>query len=147
MDISSGFSTIHDDVGSGAVVVYEDVIKDPMREGDSQAVALKPRGIEVQPVDTQEFLAVQMGLLEVGSGVGGALGKDRGGLGSGGSTGVDIERGHGRTTSKTLMLTDGAVRDHVGPVQFNVGGIQMDADDMVKNIKVCYPIIAFMFKN
>ena len=118
-----------------------------MREGDSLTAALKPRGIEVQPVDTQEFLAMQTGLHGAGSGVGDTLGKDRGGPGSGSSIGADSERGHGRTTSKTLMLTDGAVRDHVGPVQFNVGGIQMDADDMVKNIKVCQsnnrPLCAF----
>lgn len=144
-DISSEFTTIYDDVDGSAVEVYEDVIKDSMREGDSLAALKKPRGIEVQPVDTQEFLAMQMESLETRSGVGDAQGKDRSGLGSGSSTGVDSERGHGRTTSKTLMLTDGAVRDHVGPVQFNVGGIQMDADDMVKNIKVCHPNTAFMY--
>lgn len=30
------------------------------------------------------------------------------------------------------------VSDHIGPVQFNVGGIQVDADDMVKRLQVCF---------
>ncbi|KAF8429193.1 dynein light intermediate chain-domain-containing protein [Tirmania nivea] len=114
----SGFQTLQDDIDGGAVEIYEDVIKDSMREGDSLTAALKPRGIEVEPVDTQEFLAAQMELLEARREDGGR--GDRGG-------------GHGRSTSRTLP--EGGVRDHVGPVQFNVGGIQMDADDMVKNIK------------
>ena len=133
MDISPGFSTIHSDVDGGAVEIYEDVIKDTMREGDSLAAALKPRGIEVEPVNTQEFLATQMEILERREdGVRG----DRGAIPLIGA-GADGDRGaagHGRSTSRTLQ--EGGVRDHVGPVQFNVGGIQMDADDIVRDIKV-----------
>lgn len=132
----SGFQTIQDDVDGGAVEIYEDVIKDSMREGDSLAAALKPRGIEVEPVDTQEFLAAQMELLEAR--------REDGGRGDRGVVALvdgDRAQGHGRSTSKTLQ--EGGVRDHVGPVQFNVGGIQMDADDMVKNIKVSLAIIYF----
>ena len=33
-------------------------------------------------------------------------------------------------------LDQGLVREHIGPVQFNVGGIQVDADDMLKRIAV-----------
>ncbi|KAF8460317.1 dynein light intermediate chain-domain-containing protein [Kalaharituber pfeilii] len=128
VDISPGFAAVHDDVDGGAVEIYEDVIKDALRDGDSLAAALKPRGIEVEPVDTQEFLAEQMEQLEAKREDGG---RDRGGAGAG-DGGTDA-RGHGRSVSKGLA--EGAVREHVGPVQFNVGGIQMDADDMVKNIK------------
>jgi dynein light intermediate chain 1 len=28
------------------------------------------------------------------------------------------------------------VHDHIGPVQFNMGGIQVDADDMLRKLKV-----------
>lgn len=31
---------------------------------------------------------------------------------------------------------EGAVSDHIGPVQFNMGGIQVDADDMLQRLKV-----------
>lgn len=130
VDISPEYQTINDDIDGGAVEIYEDVIKDSMREGDSLAAALKPRGIEVEPVDTQEFLAAQMESLE-------ARREDmvRGDRGPMVMTDGERGSGHGRSTSKTLQ--EGAVREHVGPVQFNVGGIQMDADDMVKNMKVC----------
>lgn len=30
------------------------------------------------------------------------------------------------------------VNEHIGPVQFNMGGIQVDADDMLQKIKVHY---------
>jgi hypothetical protein len=30
------------------------------------------------------------------------------------------------------------VNEHIGPVQFNMGGIQVDADDMLQRLKVCF---------
>jgi dynein light intermediate chain 1, cytosolic len=38
------------------------------------------------------------------------------------------------STSATGM--DEIISDHIGPVQFNMGGIQVDADDMVQKLKV-----------
>jgi hypothetical protein len=32
----------------------------------------------------------------------------------------------------------GRVNEHIGPVQFNMGGIQVDADDMVRKLKVSF---------
>jgi dynein light intermediate chain 1 len=32
---------------------------------------------------------------------------------------------------------EGRVNEHIGPVQFNMGGIQVDADDMLQRLKVC----------
>ncbi|KAL9044091.1 MAG: hypothetical protein Q9214_002748 [Letrouitia sp. 1 TL-2023] len=37
--------------------------------------------------------------------------------------------------SNSITETDGRVNQHIGPVQFNMGGIQVDADDMVKKLK------------
>lgn len=37
--------------------------------------------------------------------------------------------------SSSITETDGQVNQHIGPVQFNMGGIQVDADDMVKRLK------------
>ncbi|KAI5796336.1 dynein light intermediate chain-domain-containing protein, partial [Peziza echinospora] len=123
VDISPGFASIAEDVDGGAVEIYEDVIPDTDRHhhGDRDAafagalVGGKNKGIEVEPVDTQQFLAMQMEVLEARREEGREGGKERGSI---------------------KNLHDGGVRDHVGPVQFNVGGIQMDADDMVKGIKV-----------
>lgn len=40
------------------------------------------------------------------------------------------------------VIEEGAekVLEHVGPVQFNVGGIQVDAENMLERLKVGQPI-------
>lgn len=38
-----------------------------------------------------------------------------------------------------------SVNDHIGPVQFNMGGIQVDADDMLQRLKVCFHLLPFFF--
>ena len=40
----------------------------------------------------------------------------------------------------------GRVNEHIGPVQFNMGGIQVDADDMVRKLKVSWAILFPSFK-
>jgi dynein light intermediate chain 1, cytosolic len=46
------------------------------------------------------------------------------------------EAGRG-PTGRTLDFGDEkSVSEHIGPVQFNMGGIQVDADDMLQRIKV-----------
>jgi dynein light intermediate chain 1 len=37
------------------------------------------------------------------------------------------------------VATEAKVLEHIGPVQFNMGGIQVDADDMVQRLKVSFP--------
>ena len=64
VDISPGFTTIHDDVEGGAVDVYVDMVKDRNTAALDSLSIMKNRGIEVPPVDTQEFLAAQMEVLE-----------------------------------------------------------------------------------
>lgn len=39
------------------------------------------------------------------------------------------------TTIHTATAEGSKVNDHIGPVQFNMGGIQVDADEMVKHLK------------
>ena len=41
------------------------------------------------------------------------------------------------------------VNEHIGPVQFNMGGIQVDADDMLQRLRVCCSgtCSAFLFAN
>ncbi|RVD82428.1 uncharacterized protein DFL_006855 [Arthrobotrys flagrans] len=113
-------------VEGGAVELFEEVIRDS-RSDDSLA-ALRPKGaIEMPPVDLQEFLATQLEVLE-------SKREDERGPGGGGS-GIGV--GGNRNAMGTVGMgeTDSRVRDHVGPVQFNVGGIQVDADDMLRRIK------------
>jgi len=42
-----------------------------------------------------------------------------------------------RRPTTTGIANTAAVEEQIGPVQFNMGGIQVDADDMVKRLQVC----------
>ena len=37
--------------------------------------------------------------------------------------------------NSTYVETSGRVNEHIGPVQFNMGGIQVDAEDVLKRLK------------
>lgn len=39
-------------------------------------------------------------------------------------------------TTEDGHVDEGRVNEHIGPVQFNMGGIQVDADDMLQRLKV-----------
>lgn len=72
--------------------------------------------LEVPSVDTQAFLAQQMERLEQQKKADDKAGKDN---------------------SFAQGVSEDIISDHIGPVQFNMGGIQVDADDMVQRLKVC----------
>ena len=71
--------------------------------------------LEVASVDTQAFLAQQLERLELQKKADDKAGKEN-------------TFAHG--------ASDEMISDHIGPVQFNMGGIQVDADDMVQRLKV-----------
>jgi len=113
--------TNKEDEGSSAVAIYEQTIKDPKRETSiarsSQANANK---IEIEAEDMQTFLASQAEVLE-------QLKQD------------DEKDRAVRKIPKLEMSAledNGRVNEHIGPVQFNMGGIQVDADDMLRKLKV-----------
>lgn len=105
----------------GAVEVYEDVIKDSKRS-DSEGLALLnkngAKGIEVSAVDTQDFLAIQLESLEAKA--------------------AEEKTARGGKEDKNIPSNGSGERviEHVGPVQFNVGGIQVDAENMLERLKV-----------
>ncbi|KAJ1335762.1 dynein cytoplasmic 1 light intermediate chain [Microdochium nivale] len=70
--------------------------------------------LEVPSVDTQAFLAQQMERLEQQKKADDKAGKDN---------------------SFAQGVSEDIISDHIGPVQFNMGGIQVDADDMVQRLK------------
>ncbi|SPO00210.1 related to dynein light-intermediate chain [Cephalotrichum gorgonifer] len=92
------------------------------REGDTSAV-------EVTSEDAQAFLAEQAKVLEAMRLKAAEADKER----------VDPPRSMGRKGDELdLGVGRGGgsiVSDHIGPVQFNMGGIQVDADDMLQRIK------------
>jgi dynein light intermediate chain 1 len=112
---------------AAALAVYEETIRDP-RLDTLQAVTAGANGheIEVASTDTQTFLASQLEVLE-------KLTKpsDNNGVEESGSSVVEsVEE------SDSNVMDDGRVNEHIGPVQFNMGGIQVDADDMLQRLKV-----------
>jgi len=112
---------LEDDVPGGAVELYEGVIQDPRQINPSAVPRLK-NALEMQPVNTQEYLAAQMEILEA------RKDEEKAAMASSG----------GKNAMGMAQSVDGdsRVKDHVGPVQFNVGGIHVDADDMLRRLKV-----------
>jgi dynein light intermediate chain 1, cytosolic len=107
--------------------LFSDVIKDPKTSLAVPGVATKSgNGIEVPTQDTQSFLSEQAEKLK------------------GYTTEDDKEklvRDAKKATPSYISTTSPAderkdVEEHIGPVQFNMGGIQVDADEMVKRLKV-----------
>ncbi len=109
---------------TGVISAYEEVIKDP--HGNDEADPTGPnQGIEIPPVNTQEFLAGQLEIIE--------------------RLKVEDEKSQDAKHSKAaydrpMMLGrsanpgvfPGRIDEHIGPVQFNFGGIQVDSDGMAK---------------
>ncbi|KAL1866508.1 hypothetical protein Daus18300_006743 [Diaporthe australafricana] len=107
-----------------AVTMFEESIRNPsldalqMAGRDTQSTKL-----EVETMDTQAFLGSQTQRLETFKQKMEEEGQNDGKNLKKPTKGVDED---GRQVN---------VSDHIGPVQFNVGGIQVDADDMMKRLQ------------
>ncbi|KAH0544619.1 hypothetical protein FGG08_001269 [Glutinoglossum americanum] len=128
--------------GNGALAVFEDTIRDVRSEDILSTGSLLNRqtsqSVEVESFDMQEFLAAQMELLE-------RLGVDDEREQASKDKRRDPQRrsmgyrgeGDGRMRDSGVQIEEGGrVSEHIGPVQFNMGGIQVDADDMLKRLKL-----------
>ncbi|KAF4632807.1 hypothetical protein G7Y89_g5315 [Cudoniella acicularis] len=113
----------------GAVEAYEEQIRDPKLDA-LQATTAQTNGIklEISSEETQKFLRTQADVLEK--------------IRQGNESGMDSSRQlTGRNASSPTTETgeeigeEGRVNEHIGPVQFNMGGIQVDADDMLQRLK------------
>ncbi|KAI1162088.1 dynein light intermediate chain-domain-containing protein [Nemania serpens] len=98
-----------------AVLLYEEQVQDTSLDTLQLAQGNKDTNrLETPSVDTQAFLSNQLGRLE-------------------------LQRKEDEKTVKensfAQVATDNIISDHIGPVQFNMGGIQVDADDMVQRLK------------
>ncbi len=119
-------------VSGGAVEAYQDKIRDPSLDA-LQATASESNGLklEVSSQDTQSFLASQVEVLD----------KIRQGAEPSGMDSSRVIRGRQSSQSRVEEGDDNhydesRVNEHIGPVQFNMGGIQVDADDMLQRLKV-----------
>ena len=120
---------VSDPEGS-TVVLYESSVQDPAMD----ALALASQNshstkLEVETTDTQAFLAEQLQYLEV-------LKQKRDAAAREGHKGARKAADDESGVYSIGRAGEGRVNEHIGPVQFNMGGIQVDADDMVQRLKV-----------
>ncbi|KAL2192476.1 dynein light intermediate chain-domain-containing protein [Corynascus similis CBS 632.67] len=130
---SNNVSVEHEvaDPEGSTVALYEETVQDPSMD----ALQLAGRNthstaLEVETIDTQAFLAQQLKVLEAF--------KQK-------NDEAAREASHHKTYKKVAeddhladrsdSKEDARVLEHIGPVQFNMGGIQVDADDMVQRLK------------
>ncbi|KAI1915647.1 hypothetical protein LOZ61_001579 [Ophidiomyces ophidiicola] len=105
-----------------AVAMYEQTIHDPKQ---SMAIARTAQSddskLEIEAVDTQTFLTEQLQLLEQ--------------LKAEDEKQERQIRKEGILKESPMIDETGRVNEHIGPVQFNMGGIQVDADDMLRRLR------------
>ncbi|TVY56996.1 Cytoplasmic dynein 1 light intermediate chain, partial [Lachnellula suecica] len=114
----------------GAVEAYEETIRDPRLDAlQANNAETNSSTLEVSSQEAQKFLAAQLKVLEK--------------IREGTESGMDSSLPHaGRTVSGSVHemgeegnADEGRVNEHIGPVQFNMGGIQVDADDMLQRLR------------
>jgi dynein light intermediate chain 1, cytosolic len=110
--------------GSSAVVIYEQAIKDPKQDSavPGSSTHTNRNKIEIDTEDMQKFLGQQVTVLDQ-------------------LKAEDEKDREAKKVPKALEMSpnfdeSGHVNEHIGPVQFNMGGIQVDADDMLRKLKV-----------
>lgn len=122
-------------VDNSAVTMFETSIRNPSMDAlqmagrDSHSTKL-----EIETVDTQAFLGGQVKVLEAYRQKFEEENKEDERKIRGRKPAAD-ELDNGRING-----TEGRVNEHIGPVQFNMGGIQVDADDMLQRLKVRSPM-------
>ncbi|KAL5598942.1 hypothetical protein BROUX41_003739 [Berkeleyomyces rouxiae] len=108
-----------------AIALYEDWVPDASMSGlHIPGPNLDSTALETSAADTQGFLAEQAKLLESTKS-----------LSDGKSASGAARRKPGAQPEEPDRFGDSEIRDHIGPVQVNMGGIQVDADDMLRRLK------------
>ncbi|CAJ2504120.1 Uu.00g115140.m01.CDS01 [Anthostomella pinea] len=104
-----------DEPEGSAVAMYEEQVQDSSLDALQLAQGNKDTSkLEVASINTQAFLVNQLERLEQQK---------------------KVEDKTGKESTFAQGATDDMISDHIGPVQFNMGGIQVDADDMVQRLK------------
>lgn len=99
---------------------YEDFIKDQSRNGDTDPAAPN-QGVEIETVNTQDFLARQLEIME-------RLKAEEEKSQEAKESGASSDRPLVGKGSNPMVDRQSLVDEHIGPVQFNFGGIQVDSD-------------------
>ncbi|OAA32980.1 dynein light intermediate chain [Moelleriella libera RCEF 2490] len=119
------------DEASHAVAQYEEWCRDPNSGGLALIESAMDDGtsIAVESEDPQEFLERQLKILEAFKAKTPAAGKTASSSSAANGSSPSLRR------AGIAHVEEKSVNEHIGPVQFNMGGIQVDADDMLQRLK------------
>lgn len=124
--------------GPSAIAQYEEWCRDPNTGGLAVVESAMSNGtaVNVDSEEPQGFLERQLKILEAYK----AKVPEKAANGTGSISTAAASR-------RTELGDDQSVNEHIGPVQFNMGGIQVDADDMLQRLKVSRrpPFLIFVF--
>jgi dynein light intermediate chain 1 len=116
-----------------ATAIYEETIRNPEHDFPLSALSKQANGIEVTSKDAQEFLTEQLAVLDL--------------LRREDENDEKLKAARQKVDPTYRTYADeasGVVEEHIGPVQFNMGGIQVNADEMVKRLQVRFTIHLLM---
>jgi dynein light intermediate chain 1 len=109
-----------------ALSIYEETIRNPESDYPQTSLSKQTNGIEITSKDAQAFLTEQVAVLD------NLRREDEN------EAALKAARKDPDAPTRTYVdETSGVVEEHIGPVQFNMGGIQVNADEMVKRLQVC----------
>lgn len=107
------------------ISIYENTIKDP-RPGNDDNRMSKEAGLQIEAVNNQEFLAGQLAIME-------RLKAEEEKNPETRESRNTLDRATVGRDNVSGIDGGGRVNEHIGPVQFNMGGIQADSDGMLKS--------------
>lgn len=112
--------------GPSATAMYEETIRNPESDYPLSSMSKQTNGVEVTTKDAQAFLTEQVAVLD-------QLRRE-----DENEAAIKAARKEqdGTTSRNYVEDASGVVEEHIGPVQFNMGGIQVNADEMVKRLQV-----------
>lgn len=118
-----------DDTNS-ATAIYEKEIRDPDSDFTVSALSKQSNGIEVNSKDPQEFLTEQAQVLNQFQ-----QEDEKEANAKAARKEADPSARNWLPAGTSGEDGSGVVEEHIGPVQFNMGGIQVNADEMVKRLQ------------
>jgi dynein light intermediate chain 1 len=124
-----------DESHTTAIALYESTITNPKSASSSTTSSNNvSTALEVSSKDVQAFLGEQAKVLEEFQV---SDRKER------------MAQESSKSNKGSSLAADGEagrhVEEHIGPVQFNMGGIQVDAEEMVRKIRVSFPTCSLFF--
>ncbi len=130
-DIDGSQSLLNgEDDADSATAIYEREIRNPESDFTLSTLSKQGSGIEVTSMDPQAFLTEQVHVLD-------QLRQedDKDAALKAARKEADPSARNWMAAGASSEDTSGVVEEHIGPVQFNMGGIHVNADEMVKRLQ------------